>query len=999
MTYTKNLGLKHQPAPSNITNLEQMSNNQIKKSEVASDISIVPVSHYKNYKTFTLLDSERFYVEKKSEREVAFSNVRQFLNECLEIKPLSSSISFIQTETEQSEAKLVKKKVWKGSVSLDSGKYNNKPQKDEVGHINNGIANGATKVGELQLIKAITSGQSWSPTIFKGGLRKREGFVAMSALVADFDDGFKSLDEILKRAKQHNLEFSFVHESFSHTPERPKYRGVILLEQPIEDCQTAKLYCEYIKHIFKDFVDKGAAEPTRLYYGGRKDSVVLHNKGHQYSLNWLESKTEHFKQEYSKLPKPNKSKSTKKVTKSFNNLFDSSKSPKAKSAKNPEPLKEIDYQIDYDAFSEEDINCLQKIITCLEIVSAENCDAESSWFEITAALKFEANSHSNIKAEIETIWDKWSSKSVNHYNADENYSRWASLVDTSSNAITLGTVISKFCGGWDNVQQQMQKLFPQSKSKKLDPYYVSPLIGTFQVSLAKVLEAQDYISLGGKCYSWTGTHWKMIDDDAMMTHVARESQKFYRLTKEGEKLYSYGTEKDVIGGLNFFKSLHNRSDINMNNTHLIAFDNGTLDVRTGTLSPNHNKSDNLTFKIAGDYIKDVELPEVAQSFFASAFGEELIPYIRAVIQMYLNPNFPYGKFVHVIGASGSGKGTFIRLLLSMFDSISIGSGNDLTCFNKPDKVMQELSGKSIYAFPDVSGFTSNCTGFYELVDNGILSGRNLFSSHSIAKRWSVRFIVGSVNPLKVGGSSDGWERRVLQLPTKRRQGKIDPYLGQKLEDVSAQIASWAIQMPKEEAFELIQNASENKIIRQSTLAASMYGDTVKQFLDQCVVLTGRSDNFVPISKLHEQYKMYCQKKGYKAVAQNSFSSTVQSDLVHLYQKRTTVKGKRRPASIYFIKFAPGLFTEAQGMNLAQYNLEHESEGNFENLLNFDPSKVSSDPNQAQIETAIVFCDEDSLKDVKGNRGIGIMKFKKMLGDINESELNQEQKELLAKYRK
>ena len=539
----------------------------------------------------------------------------------------------------------------------------------------------------------------------------------------------------------------------------------------------------------------------------------------------------------------------------------------------------------------------------------------------------------------------------------------------------------------------------QRLSRQLSPYFVDPRICTFQVSLAKVLESQDYISLGGKCYSWAGTHWKMINDDDMMTHVARESLKFHRYdNKAGGNIYPFGTEKDVIGGLNFFKSLQNKSDINMNNTHLIAFDNGTLDVRTGALSLSHNKSDNLTFKIAGDFIENAELPEVAQSFFASAFGEELIPYIRAIIQMYLNPNFFYGKFVHVIGASGSGKGTFIRLLQSMFDSISTGSGNDLTCFNKPDKVMQELSGKSIYALPDMSGFTSKCGGFYELVDNGILSGRNLYSNSNITKRWNVRFIVGSVNPLKVGGSSDGWERRVLQLPTKRRQGKIDFYLGQKLEEVRAQIASWAIQMPKEEAFELIQNAGDNKTIRQSTLEASIFGDPVKQFLDQCVVLTGRSDDFVPISKLHEHYKMYCQKKGYKAVAQNSFSKTVQSDLEHLYQKRTTVKRKRRPASIGFIKLAPGLFTEAQGMNLAQYNLEHESEGNFENLLNFDPNLVSSDPERAEIETAIMLCDEVSLKKMKQNGRMGMTNFVPIIREIDESKLNQEQKKLLAKFR-
>ena len=157
MTHIKNLGLKYQPAPSNITNSEQMSNNQIKKSEEASSISIVTKSiDILDPETIAQLDLEKFYVEEKSEVEIASSDFRRFLDKCLKNDCLSSSISLTQTETEQFEVISVEKKAWKGKVSLDSGKYNNKPQKDDVGHINNGIANGATKVGELQLIEAIT---------------------------------------------------------------------------------------------------------------------------------------------------------------------------------------------------------------------------------------------------------------------------------------------------------------------------------------------------------------------------------------------------------------------------------------------------------------------------------------------------------------------------------------------------------------------------------------------------------------------------------------------------------------------------------------------------------------------------------------------------------------------------------------------------------------------------------------------------------------------------
>ena len=198
-----------------------------------------------------------------------------------------NSQSHTQKETELSRATKTQTQNWTGRVSLDNHQYQNKPQKNDVGRINNAIANGATEIDEDELIKAITSGQSWSPTTFNGK-RDREHFVEMSALVTDFDKGFENLDEILKRAEEQNLKFSFVHESFSHTPERPKYRGVILLEHPIKDYKTAKFHCDYIKDVFKGMIDTMAAEPTHFYFGGPKRSLVHRNESHVLSIETLE---------------------------------------------------------------------------------------------------------------------------------------------------------------------------------------------------------------------------------------------------------------------------------------------------------------------------------------------------------------------------------------------------------------------------------------------------------------------------------------------------------------------------------------------------------------------------------------------------------------------------------------------------------------------------------------------------------------------------------------
>ena len=134
---------------------------------------------------------------------------------------------------------------------------------------------------------------------------------------------------------------------------------------------------------------------------------------------------------------------------------------KSKSQKDGEHQVSIDYQIDYEAFSENDTKLLEKILTCLSLITEDDCADHDSWFEITAALKYEALEHPDIESEIQEIWDLWSSNSGN-YNEQENYTRWNSLNDTSDNAITLGTVIAKYCGGWKQVLARMKELFPGS---------------------------------------------------------------------------------------------------------------------------------------------------------------------------------------------------------------------------------------------------------------------------------------------------------------------------------------------------------------------------------------------------------------------------------------------------------------------------------------------------------------------------------------------------------
>lgn len=143
------------------------------------------------------------------------------------------------------------RKIWHGECSLDNVEYETKPSGKDAARITNSIGGNRVAVTEDELIDAIVfHGRSWSPSIFSGDKRCTETFIGMNALVLDFDKGFDSLDEILERAEANKLKFSFVHESFSHSPERPKYRGVIFLRGLLEDIGDAKIFLHYLKEVF-----------------------------------------------------------------------------------------------------------------------------------------------------------------------------------------------------------------------------------------------------------------------------------------------------------------------------------------------------------------------------------------------------------------------------------------------------------------------------------------------------------------------------------------------------------------------------------------------------------------------------------------------------------------------------------------------------------------------------------------------------------------------------
>jgi phage/plasmid-associated DNA primase len=422
----------------------------------------------------------------------------------------------------------------------------------------------------------------------------------------------------------------------------------------------------------------------------------------------------------------------------------------------------------------------------------------------------------------------------------------------------------------------------------------------------------DWTVLDDAFYSYSGQgYWRHVADPSICKRVAQELRSRFTVEKDGKK-YEFATEKHKKSAIGFCRSALTEDNLPFNR-HLIAFSNGTVDMRTGELMP-HDPKNLLTTAIAADYIPNAECPEIFHQFMVNVFGDELIPLIRALISMYLDPTAPYGKFLHIIGPSGSGKGTLLRLLGSFFSHEHYRSMSSFGELGTAEGRHQYLTGTRFVTFPDVGGYISGLKAFYELVDDGEMSGRALFSSHGYQKKWNTRFAIASVDHLQIENSGDGWDRRCIPLPTKPRQGLQDPYLNQKLEEVKGEIISWALGMERAERDALLLMPPTNERIIQAKQEQSIYSDSVRAFADMCLRPSDRAEATAENHELHDWYVAFCKAHGFSPSSITKFVSHLKTVLLQNRVERRYRRGEGRlitiPAHWNYLLPVEGAFVDA-----------------------------------------------------------------------------------------
>lgn len=157
------------------------------------------------------------------------------------------------------------------TLSLDSEKFEQKPQKMDAALISSRIASCPVSITFNDFVSALRSGQTYAPATFKNETRKSSKFIQQQVFVADIDDRNLSLADIQELCSTFDLPVSIIHESFSSSNEQHKWRIIFISDSAVSDPVDALAILRKIKTHFDS--DPCTVDLARLLYSTTAEKV------------------------------------------------------------------------------------------------------------------------------------------------------------------------------------------------------------------------------------------------------------------------------------------------------------------------------------------------------------------------------------------------------------------------------------------------------------------------------------------------------------------------------------------------------------------------------------------------------------------------------------------------------------------------------------------------------------------------------------------------------
>lgn len=156
----------------------------------------------------------------------------------------------------------------KVKLSLDKTRYFNKPNSKETAFMKKRLPQEENYYDIKTIADCVGEhGQAFLPATYKGLASKQENFEQCQLFGIDFDDE-PDYEKIKRKLADYHLPIVFSYDTFSSTPEHPKYRIILCHIVPITERWLADIILKMLKKMFPE-ADKHCFETARLFYGGK----------------------------------------------------------------------------------------------------------------------------------------------------------------------------------------------------------------------------------------------------------------------------------------------------------------------------------------------------------------------------------------------------------------------------------------------------------------------------------------------------------------------------------------------------------------------------------------------------------------------------------------------------------------------------------------------------------------------------------------------------------
>jgi len=339
---------------------------------------------------------------------------------------------------------------------------------------------------------------------------------------------------------------------------------------------------------------------------------------------------------------------------------------------------------------------------------------------------------------------------------------------------------------------------------------------------------------------------------------------------------------------------------------LIPLQDGVLEIATMKLlphAPGYRLLWQLPYKWADRTIGCV--PIHAWMMEATRGNHQVIQVLRAYLKAVVTGRTDLQRYLELIGAGGTGKGTYSRLAMAL-----VGHNNTtVTTLEQLEKNRFEtaaIHGTRLLLITDSERYGGEVSTLKAITggDPVRYEKKNVQQTKPFIPTCMV--IVSANEPIQSSDYTSGLERRRLTIPfmhqveaNQRRDLDVEfkPYLPGLLD--------WVLAMPDQDVAQLIRNTSESVFaLKNWKIEILLDTNPLADWFDNCLVLAAGEKTYVgdsrrrPDSYLYASYCDYMAGNGNKAVSGKRFSNLLQDLAVNQLKFKTLRKARDRYGSYF-----------------------------------------------------------------------------------------------------